>query len=211
MNLYLAFVALTAVLVLVPGPAVMLVMQQSLSRGFRSASFVALGVLSADLVWATAAALGVTAVLVASEPAFFTLRLMGAAYLIYVGSRLIWARPEALLASPVEATGDAPQRLRRAVAFRQGFLCDMTNPKTVVAFTSVIPQFVGTGAHVLMPTLLGVTFALLGFLALLLYGALFGRSARLLRRPKLTHRLFRASGVALVGFGGGLAYDAFKK
>jgi threonine/homoserine/homoserine lactone efflux protein len=209
MNLYLAFVALTAVLVLVPGPAVMLVMQQSLSRGFRSASYVALGVLSADLVWATAASLGVTAVLVASEPAFFTLRLMGAAYLIYIGLRLVFARHDATSA-PVGELDDAPQQPRHALSFRRGFLCDMTNPKTVIAFTSVIPQFVGVDAHVLMPTLLGVTFAFLGFLSLLLYAALFGRSARVLRRPRLTHRLLRTSGVALVGFGGGLAYDAFK-
>jgi threonine/homoserine/homoserine lactone efflux protein len=209
MSLYLAFVALAAVLVLIPGPAVVLVMQQAVSRGFRSASFVALGVLAADLVWATAASLGVTAVLVASEPAFFTLRVMGAAYLIYIGLSLLFARREA---TPVPAgeIGDPLQRPRYPASFRRGFLCDMTNPKTVVAFTSVIPQFVGVDAHVLMPILLGVTFAFLGFLSLLLYGALFDRSARSLRRPRLMNRLFRASGVALVGFGGGLAYDALK-
>lgn len=89
---YFAFVALVAVLVLIPGPAVILVMQKAMTIGYPGALRVAVGVLSAGLVWAAAVAAGVSAVIVASEPAFLTLRLAGAAYLIYLGVRLLLAR-----------------------------------------------------------------------------------------------------------------------
>lgn len=154
---------------------------------------------------------------------------------MYVGVRLILARGEVLPApagppsgSPLglpgsssghsspagPANGAAPigatrgeGRARDGAAFRRGFLCDMTNPKTVIAFTSVIPQFLAPGAHVLMPTLLGVTFAALGFGSLLLYCALFSGTGRLLRRPRLQRGLLRGGGVALVGFGVALAVE----
>ena len=133
MTEYVAFVGLVAVVVLIPGPAVVLVMQKAVTTGLRGALLVALGVLTADLVWAAAAAVGVTAVLVASEPAFLALRLIGAAYLVYLGARLLFARRHAL-PQPDLNTPRVP--VRPLVAFRQGFLCDMTNPKTALVFTS---------------------------------------------------------------------------
>lgn len=202
---FVSFVALVAVLVLIPGPAVLLVVQRAVSQGFRSALAASLGVLTADLVWAVAAALGVTAVLVASEPAFLALRLLGAAYLAYLGLRLLLSHPGALL--PTEGTRAAGGG-RPLVAFRQGFVCDMTNPKTVVAFTSVIPQFLGSGDDVAMAALLGVTFALLGFASLMLYAAVFSGTTRLLGRPRWQRLFARGSGVALVGFGVALAVES---
>ena len=103
MSRYFAFVALVTVLVLIPGPAVILVMQKAVATGYRGALRVAVGVLGADLVWAAAAAAGVSAVIVASEPAFLALRFAGAAYLIYLGARLLVARGDKLLpAAPAE-------------------------------------------------------------------------------------------------------------
>src|SRR6202050_361297 len=99
MSHYFACVARVAVLVLIPGPAVVLVMQKAVTIGRRGALRVAAGVLTADLVWATAAAAGVSAVIVASQPAFLTLRFAGAAYLIYFGVRLLLAPKEKLLPS----------------------------------------------------------------------------------------------------------------
>ena len=126
--------------------------------------------LAADLVWATAAAAGVSAVIVASEPAFLALRFAGAAYLIYLGARLLLAPTDKLLpAAPAGNEGETPARTGRARAFRQGFLCDMTNPKTLLVFTGVIPQFIAAGSSPFLPALLGVTFAGLGFGSLTLY------------------------------------------
>ena len=104
MSHYFAFVALVAVLVLIPGPAVILIMQKAVTTGYRGALRVAAGVLAADLVWAAAAAAGVSAVIVASEPAFLALRFAGAAYLIYLGARLLLTPRDKLL--PAAAAGE---------------------------------------------------------------------------------------------------------
>ncbi len=135
MSRYFAFVALVAVLVLIPGPAVILVMQKAVTSGYRGALRVAAGVLAADLVWAAAAAAGVSAVIVASEPAFLALRFAGAAYLIYLGARLLLTPGDKLLpAAPARDQDETPARAGRARGFRRGFLCDMTNPKTLLVF-----------------------------------------------------------------------------
>jgi threonine/homoserine/homoserine lactone efflux protein len=206
MSHYLAFVALTAVLVLVPGPAVILVMQKAATSGRRGALHVAAGVLAADLVWASAAAAGVSAVIVASAPAFLGLRFAGAAYLVYLGARMLFAPKDKIL--PAASAGEQREpRSRPRAGFRQGFLCDMTNPKTMLAFTSVIPQFIPAGSSSTVPALLGLTFAGLGFGSLVLYSVVLGRVGGILQRPQLTRRFMRGSGGVLVGFGVALAVD----
>lgn len=203
MSHYFAFVALMTVLVLIPGPAVILVMKAAITTGSGNALRVATGVLTADLVWAAAAAAGVSAVIVASEPAFLTLRFAGAAYLVFLGARLLLAPKDKLLPG-LPATGDedgTATQARPPRAFRQGFLCDMTNPKTLLVFTSVLPQFVPAGATPVLPALLGITFAVLGFASLALYALVLARAGGMIRRPKLTRRLIRGSGGVLVGFG----------
>jgi threonine/homoserine/homoserine lactone efflux protein len=205
MSHYFAFVALVAVLVLIPGPAVILVMQKAVTTGYRGALRVAAGVLAADLVWAAAAAAGVSAVIVASEPAFLALRFAGAAYLIYLGARLLLAPKDKLL--PVGGEDETPATAGRPRAFRQGFLCEITNPKTLLAFTSVMPQFIPAGSSPLLPALLGVTFAALGFASLTLYSLVLGRAGGVLRRPLLARRLMRGCGGVLVGFGVALAAE----
>lgn len=208
MSHYCAFVALVAVLVLIPGPAVILVMQKAMTIGYPGALRVAVGVLTADLVWAAAAAAGVSAVIVACEPAFLTLRFAGAAYLIYLGVRLLLAPKEKLLPSALARREDETvTQAGRPRAFRRGFLCDMTNPKTLVVVTGVIPQFVPAGSAPFLPALLGVTFAALGFASLALYSLVLGRAGGVIRRPRLARRLIRGSGGVLVGFGVALAAE----
>ena len=208
MSQYFAFVALVAVLVLIPGPAVILVMQKAVTTGYRGALRVAAGVLAADLVWAAAAAAGVSAVIVASGPAFLALRFAGAVYLIYLGARLLLAPGDKLLpAAAARGEDETPARAGRPRAFRQGFLCDMTNPKTLLVFTSVMPQFIPAGSSPLRQALLGVTFAGLGFASLTLYSLVLARAGGVLRRPKLARRLMRGSGGILVGFGVALAAE----
>ena len=208
MSRYFAFVALVAVLVLIPGPAVILVMQKAVATGYRGALRVAVGVLAADLLWAAAAAAGVSAVIVASEPAFLAMRFAGAAYLVYLGARLLLAPGDKLLsAAPASGEDEAPGRADRPRAFRQGFLCEMTNPKTLLVFTSVMPQFIPAGSAPFLPALLGVTFAGLGFASLTLYSLVLARAGGVLRRPRLARRLMRGSGGILVGFGVALAAE----
>lgn len=201
MELYLAFVAVVAVLVTIPGPAVVLVMQNAMGRGAKAAFAVAAGVFTADLIWVGAAVAGVTALLVASGPAFAVLRLLGAAYLVYLGVRLLLTRRET--PSVVGATG----ALSTARAFRHGFVCDLSNPKTVLVFTSVIPQFVPADSGPFVPTALGLTFAVLGFGSLVGYALAFAGARRLALHTRVRTWLTRASGGVLIAFGIGVAAD----
>jgi threonine/homoserine/homoserine lactone efflux protein len=177
---FLAFLGLIAVLVAIPGPAVVLVAKSTLMRGRRSALMTAVGVLSGDAVWVAASVAGVTAVLVASRPAFETLRLLGAAYLIYLGVRLAVQRHGLGLTDGVRPGTRVAKPARKA--FAEGALCELSNPKTLLVFTSVIPPFVPAGGGVADVAVLGVAFALLGFVSLLVYAAVLGVTRRAVRR-----------------------------
>lgn len=196
------FAALSAVIVLVPGPAVTLVMKNSMLRGRRAALVTAAGVFTADLFWMAASVAGLTAVLVASRPVFQSIRLLGALYLCWLGLGLLIAR---------RRTSDEPARPTRRGRlgpFAEGALCDLSNPKTMLVFTSVIPQFLpaeGGRAHQI--AVLGVAFALIGFASLLLYTLVFGRIGLTGLRSRTGDVLLRASGVVLLAFGIRLALD----
>jgi threonine/homoserine/homoserine lactone efflux protein len=201
----LSFAALAAVLVAVPGPAVLLVMKSVIVHGRRQALLTALGVYGGDLVWVVSSAVGLTAVLVASGPAFEALRYLGAAYLLYLGLRLLLQRhlppdgPDELSAVP------SSRRMSRR-AFRQGALCELSNPKTALVFTSVMPQFVPTRPSAVELVAFGVVFASLGFASLVGYALVMTRARRIVR-PRMRSGLLRAGGGLLAAFGVGLALE----
>jgi threonine/homoserine/homoserine lactone efflux protein len=200
-----AFLLLIAVLVAIPGPAVVLIMKHAVLRGRRSAILTASGVLAADMLWVGASVTGVTALLVASRPAFEALRWMGAAYLVYLGVRLLLRRGATRPAADATVAENSPRSGRRA--FREGVICDLSNPKTLLVFTSVIPQFVPSSGGILDVALLGTIFAGLGFVSLLVYAVVLGTTHRVVRRPRLADALLRLSGAALIAFGVGLAVE----
>ncbi|SEG81819.1 Threonine/homoserine/homoserine lactone efflux protein [Thermomonospora echinospora] len=203
----LAFSALSVVLVIIPGPAVMLVLKSAVARGRGPALLTALGVLAADLVWAGASVAGLTALLVSSQVAFDVVRYLGAAYLVYLGIKLMLTRAAA--ASPehgVTPSGAAKSRSRRR-AFREGLLSDLSNPKTVIVFTSVIPQFLHHGARPADTLILGAAFAVIGFLSLAAYALVFSAAATMLRDARVTRVILRAGGAILTTFGVGLAIE----
>jgi threonine/homoserine/homoserine lactone efflux protein len=199
----LAFAALSAVLVAIPGPAVILVLKSAMLRSRGSAIVTALGVLTADMIWAIMSALGVTAVLVSSQIAFDVVRFLGAGYLIYLGVRLFFARDLAAL-SPTEGSDQPRTAVTRRRAYREGFISDLSNPKTVLVYASVIPQFLSGGSAPIDAFVLGVVFAGLGFLSLLVYAVVFGAAGTLLRDGKVVRNILRGSGAILVALGGGL-------
>ncbi len=194
-----AFIGLTAVIVAIPGPSVMLVMKATMLRGRSSAMLVACGVLCGDFIWAAAAVAGITALIVASGPAFEVLRLAGAAYLIYLGLKLLLARGEKHEHAPSPA-------LRSRRSFVEGLLCELSNPKSLIVFTSVIPQFLSPHPPAAEVALFGVLFAVLGFASLSVYVGALAATRRVVR-GRLTDRLLRASGALLVAFGIDLVAD----
>ena len=174
------------------------VISRSLAQGRLAGVYSAIGVIIGILVHTALAALGVGAILAASEALFLALKLVGAAYLVYLGARLLLARTAALDA---RATAS---RLSPACLVWQGVLSNVSNPKIVLFFFAFLPQFVDPASA--NPTrdlvFLGVLYALMGLpvkagVAL----AAGGLSERVLRRPGALVWVNRASGAILVGLG----------
>jgi len=200
---WLLFVVASLVLIVTPGQDMILVMSRSLAQGPAAGVTTAAGV-SAGLVGHTMlATLGLGAVLRTSEWLFLLLKLIGAAYLGYLGLQLLRSTPHALV-----ARAGAPRSLWRL--FFDGALSNVSNPKIAVFYFAFLPQFVVPGAT--HPTLsifvLGLVFAGLTFLVKGPVGLGAGLlSAWLRARPKALAWLYRTSGAVLVGLGLRLAFE----
>lgn len=205
---YFSFVAFAVVLTIIPGPAIVLIMKNAVIRGRRGALITAAGVFSSDLVWVTASIAGLTALLVAYRPAFEVLRFLGAAYLIYLGLRLIFSRGHDK-ASADPAMNAA--RGRGGRAYIEGVLSELSNPKTLLIFTTVIPPFLPVHATPLDVAVYGFTFAVVGFASSVAYALVFSASRRLVSGPRVKNFLLRGSGGVLAAFGVGLAVEGIRE
>ena len=190
----LAFVGVSLLVIVTPGQDTALTIRNTLLGGRRGGVRTAAGVAAGQATWTLAASAGVVALLRASEPAFVAVRLVGAAYLVYLGLQTLLRRGEV----PAGVGGSS----RRA--FRQGLLSNLGNPKMAVFFTSLLPQF-GSSFSALVA--LGLVFCSLTFLWLSGYAWAVARAGDVLRRPRIRRALDRVTGVVLVGFGLRLAAE----
>jgi threonine/homoserine/homoserine lactone efflux protein len=157
--------------------------------------------------WTVAASAGLAALLQASEPAFLAVKLAGAAYLVYLGVHSLIA---ALRRGPLVETGlAAPMRqLWPAVAFRQGLVSNLGNPKMAVFFTSLLPQFAGDGSGSFLALLmLGMLFCGLTLAWLSAYAVAIARMGDVLRRAPVRRALEGLTGAVLVALGIRLAAE----
>lgn len=134
------FVAAGLLLNLTPGPDVLYILSHALRSGVRYGVVAALGITAGCFVHILAAALGVSALLVASSTAFTVLKWVGAAYLVYVGLRLLLSRPTA---SPLDGAMQAGTSSPLRQVFLRGFWTNALNPKVAVFFLAFVPQFIG--------------------------------------------------------------------
>ncbi|MCL2582139.1 MAG: LysE family translocator [Streptosporangiales bacterium] len=192
-----------------PGPDTMLVLRASVGGGRPRGLASAAGVMTGCLVWGLAAATGVTGLLAASHAAYDAVRIAGAAYLAWLGFRALWdARHPASADPALDETAWKASPKSRVAAFRAGLMTNLLNPKAGVFYMSLVPQFIPRGAPVFATALL-LTFIDLGELALW-YSGVIAAAARLadrIRRPSFRRRTEQASGVVLLGFAVGLAFD----
>ena len=201
-----AFLALSALLAVAPGPDTAISTRNALVGGRRAGLFTILGVSVGLAVWTLATGAGVAALLRASEPAFVALKLAGAIYLAVLGA-------QAILAALRKSGGNAaprfaPRAVATRTAFRQGLLTNLGNPKIAVFFTSFLPQF--TPAHHASFTalvLLGLLFCLVGLTWLTVYVLAISRIGDFLRRPRPRRVIDAFTGIVLVGFGIRLATE----
>lgn len=198
------FIVSGLLLNLMPGPDSLLIATRSASQGWRAGSAAALGVGAGTFVHVFAAALGLSAVLATSASAFGVIKYLGAAYLVYVGLRLLLARRTA--GGPVQAA--SASALRHRAIFAQGFLTNLLNPKVALFFLAFVPQFIdpASSSKALAFVALGCIFNANGMLwghALALFAAAAGRRVRL--AEPVTRWLNRAVGAIFVSFGVKLA------
>jgi threonine/homoserine/homoserine lactone efflux protein len=195
----LAFLLVAVAIIVVPGQDTALTVRNAAVGGRRSGVLTAAGVASAQVVWTIATAAGLAALLVAWEPGFVALRVVGAAYLVFLGLMLL---------------GDAVRRVPRHVrqpgdsrsggrAYRQGLISNLGNPKMGVFFTSLLPQFGSSFATLLA---LGLVFALLTLAWLAAYAVVVARLGELLLASRVRRALDAVTGVVLVALGLRLAY-----
>jgi threonine/homoserine/homoserine lactone efflux protein len=193
-----SFVAVSALLIVAPGPDMALVSRNALLAGRRVAVATAFGVTAGLVVWTIAASAGVAALLRSSEPAFTALKIVGAVYLVVLGVQTLhgaWSR-----------RGDAPRhaagpRVPPRRAFRQGFLSNLGNPKIAVFFTSFLPQFTSSGSSFPELFALGMVFCAMTLAWMVAYGVFVAKAGDVLRRPRIRRAVESLTGVVLIGFG----------
>jgi RhtB (resistance to homoserine/threonine) family protein len=201
----IVFIGVAAVVILLPGPDTAVVTKNILVHGRGAGLGTSVGVCTGLSVWTIAAALGVASVLRASDVAFTVLKLVGAAYLVWLGVQAIRAARET---SPLDASVAGGSLAGSRPGFRQGLLSNLANPKIAVFFTSLLPQFVDPGRPVLLPFLaLGGLFVLMTLAWLCAYSLLAARMAAALRRGRIKAALDRITGTVLIAIGIRLALE----
>jgi homoserine/homoserine lactone efflux protein len=195
------FACMELVLCLTPGPAVLYVISSGLRAGARKSVASILGILAANAVYFLLSATGVGALLVASYRLFFAIKWAGAAYLVIIGLRALFGK-----ASVVEISDDAAEKPGGWRLFRGGFILQASNPKAIVFFSALLPQFIDPHAAIVMQVaILAVTSNVIEFFVLLGYGAAAGQASAFARQPRYANWTNRIAGVLLIGAGAGLA------
>lgn len=198
------FAAAAALLILVPGPDNALVVRNALRGGQRFGQATAAGVLTGLLLWAAAAALGLSALLQASRTGYDILRYAGAVYLVWLGLNSLRSRRPDAAADEQAAKSPGPIRL----GYLTGVTTNVVNPKVGIFFITFLPAFVPQGEPVgAISLLFGAMFVIetAAWFALLLW--LVGRGSAWLRQARVQRRLERLTGFVLVGFGVRLATE----
>jgi threonine/homoserine/homoserine lactone efflux protein len=193
----LTFAVAALVLIMLPGPDQALITRNALIGGRRGGLLTMIGGVLGLGVHAGAAALGLSALLLASATAFTVLKIVGAAYLLWLAAQMLWSARRSPLAPAAEPAGPAPGR--RSAYLRQGFLSNALNPKVALFFVTFLPQFLdpGSGSPRAEAMLLSAIFAGLYLAWFGLYVAAVERLGRWLRRPRVKARIEQVTGLLL--------------
>jgi threonine/homoserine/homoserine lactone efflux protein len=198
----LLFLGVITLLTITPGADMAMVSRSVFLGGRRAALGTTLGIAAGCMVWAIASAAGVAAVLAASETAYDALRLVGAAYLVFLGVQSLLAARSLHVDAP-RATGLTPKS-----PFRQGLLTNLFNPKIALFYTTFLPQFIRPGDPVLLLSMaMAGVHIVLGIVWLSTYAWLLDRAIETFRSSRLRRALDALTGVVLVALGIRVAAD----
>ena len=193
---WVTFLVASILFIQVPGPSLLFTIGRALTVGRREALLSVLGNGLGLVAQVALVAVGLGAVVAASATAYTAVKLLGAAYVIWLGIQAIRHRADARLAM------DASAPVRRGHPVRIGFTVGATNPKTIVFFVAFLPQFiVPTSPVVPQMTLLGVTFVVLAAANAAAYALLAGGARDVVRRPSVLRAVDRLGGTLLIAAG----------
>ncbi len=193
---WFAFAAASAALVLIPGPTVTLVVGYAIAQGRAAALATAFGVALGDFTAMTLSLAGLGAVLAASATLFTAVKLIGGAYLIWLGWKL-WTAPVADTREPGAAAPASDRRM-----FAHAFAVTALNPKSIVFFVAFVPQFIDGGAPYLPQVAIMIaTFVSLALANALFYALVASQARVALTRPSVLRWVNRAGGGMLMGAG----------
>ena len=189
------FAAASLALAVVPGPAVLYIVAQSVQGGRRAGVVSAFGVSTGGMFHVAAAVVGLSAVLAASAEAFTVVKLVGAAYLVYLGIRTLLSRDDRIAGRDAEPT--------LASTYRRGVIVNILNPKTALFFLAFLPQFVDPdGSTRGQLAVLGLLFVAIALTTDLVWALVAGTAGAVLKRSRTFLRLQRyVSGTIFVGLG----------
>jgi len=194
-DLWLTFAAATFVVLVIPGPTILLVISYALTQGRRVAVATALGVAMGDLIAVTASMAGLGALMLTSAWAFTALKWIGAAYLVFLGIKLLRSPPYlGDLSTP-------PQTPAKRI-FGHAALVTALNPKGIIFIIAFVPQFLSPALPALPQFgIMMVTFVGFGAINALAYALLADQLRQRIRRPSVLTMMNRAGGAALITMG----------
>ena len=195
---FLAFIGVSAIVIVTPGQDTALTIRNTLLGGRRNGVRTAFGVSAGQAVWALATSAGVAAVLQASEPTFVAVKLAGAAYLVFLGLQT--------LVPALRSRESKPKASPRGRPLRQGFVSNLGNPKMAIFFTSLLPQFATRPAFGAL-LFLGLVFCLMTLAWLTGYAFAVAKAGDFLRRTRARRALDALTGAVLVALGLRLAAE----
>ena len=202
----LGFLGVCALVICTPGPDTALTIRNSIIGGRRGGLLTAGGIAAGQLIWTIAASVGLAGLLQASQPAFTALKIIGAAYLVFLGAQSILAAVRGHTAH--EEQQSRPHQLSPWNAMRQGLISNLANPKMAVFFLSLLPQFASpTSAGFAAFAPLGLVFCLMTFGWLSIYALVLHRVGSFIQRSRVRRTLEAVTGTVLVGLGIRLAAE----
>ncbi|MGD9332704.1 MAG: LysE family translocator [Desulfobacterales bacterium] len=197
LEVWIAFVIAAEIILVIPGPTIILVVSQAIAHGRRSVLPLVAGVLVGDFTAMTLSLLGLGALLSASAALFVVLKWIGALYLIYLGAKLWRSAGSGNGATAVRPNHESPEAL-----FKGAYIVTALNPKSIAFFVAFLPQFINYQAST--PTqfmVLGTTFLTMATLNAALYAVFAGHLRDMMKKPHIRKRFDRCGGTALIGAG----------
>jgi threonine/homoserine/homoserine lactone efflux protein len=201
LRLLLVFAVTEFLLCLTPGPAVLFVVSQAVKNGFKSSLKGAAGILTANALYFALSALGLGALLMSSATLFQVIKWVGAAYLVFIGLKML------LIRKRIAGTDQDVVTPKRSVRlFSEGLATQLSNPKAIVFFSALLPQFVSKDGSVLPQFIvLGIVSLAIELVVLVSYGWAAERGSRMILKGKFSLLTDRIAGGFLVCAGLGLA------